>query len=205
MHSIGLISRSTQLRVFRGVFRFSFSFSSVALLVSRVFPFQHAFQHAFQQQKKRHREGHATPFHTLVPRSSLAVPGTPSATSPRSQFVGRPWLRSDTFSKTGPLAPCATEPLTGDLDSVGSVDFFLFSLLLVLPLWQLLVFLVSCFLCCYFGSCFVCLFRQRFPFCFGCVIRVVYGIWLRVWTHVRVRGWIGRKLATCVDACHVAS
>ena len=138
---------------------------------------------------------------------------------PLSDLATQPIRRPDRtpLARLGPLAPCATEPLTGDLDSVGSVDFFFpcflcchfgsffFPCFLCLPLWQLLVFLVSCaaslgslFLYASLGSVF-------FLSVVGCVIRVVYGIWLRVWTHVRVRGWIGRKLATCVDACHVAS
>ena len=67
---------------------FPFFVSSVALSWCHVFSrFSTRFSTRFQAQKKRHREGHATPFHTLVPRSSLAVPGTPSATSQRSQFV----------------------------------------------------------------------------------------------------------------------
>ena len=111
---------------------------------------------------------------------------------PLSDLATQPIRRPDRtpLARLGPLAPCATEPLTGDLDSVGSVDFlfpcflcchfgsFLFSLCFVLPLWQLLVF--PCFLCCYFGSflfslCFVLPLWQLLVFLVSCFLCCYFG------------------------------
>ena len=113
---------------------FPFFVSSVALSWCHVFSrFSTRFSTRFQAQKKRHREGHATPFHTLVPRSSLAVPGTPSATSQRSQFVD---ATGTLWQDWAPSPVCYGAPHR----HFGSC-------------WQcgfLLVF--PCFLCCHFGS-----------------------------------------------------
>ena len=154
---------------------FLFSFSSVALSWCYVFS---RFSTRFNNKKKdTERDTRHLSTHLYVPQSSRH-PLSDLATQPIRLATLAPidlWFctfcqtRPAAFGKTGPLAPCATEPLTGDLDCVGS----LISLFLMLPLW---------------AACFVYLFRQCvFPICFGCVIRVVYGIWLCVWTHVRVR------------------
>ena len=101
----------------------------------------------------------SSPWHPL---SDLATQPIRLATSAPT--------RPAPFGKTGPLALCATEPLTGDLDYVSSVVF--------------LFFLTSC--AASLGSlfCFIYLFRQCvFLSVFGCVI----------WGCVR-------NLVTCMDA-----
>ena len=172
---------------------FVFVFECCTLLVSRVFRVSARVLARVFNNKRKDTERDTRHLRPLPHTPSCATELLSSPWHPLSDLATQPIRRPDRtpLARLGPLAPCATEPLTGDLDSVGSVDF-----------------LFPCFLC--------CLFRQLVLFCmplqaafsylfFGCVIRVVYGIWLRVWTHVRVRGWIGQKLATCVDACHVAS
>ena len=168
-----------------------------SLLVSRVFPVSARVLARVLIIKEKTPRGTRDTFPHPRATELLSSPW-----HPLSDLATQPIRRPDRtpLARLGPLAPCATEPLTGDLDSVGSVDFF-FSLLLVLPLWQLLVFLVFC--AASLGSLFcIYLFRQCFFYLFwmcysGCVRNLATcvdvrtgqrmdwtGSWLCVWTYV---------------------
>ena len=88
------------------------------------------------KEKDTERDTRHLSTHLCVPTSSR---------HPLSDLATQPirWPDRTPLARLGPLAPCATEPLTGDLDCVSSVDFLFF---LVFCAATLAVFCFFCFL-----------------------------------------------------------
>ena len=167
IHSVGLISRSTQLRLkwpFHSIPRFPMSFpffvfECCTLLVSRVFPVSaRVSARVFNNKRKdTERDTRHLSTHLYVPTSSRH-PLSDLATQPIRLATLAPidlWFCTFWPDATGTLwqdwapSPVCYGAPHGRFGLCWQCGFP-FSLLLVLPLWQFLVF--PCFLCCLFGQ-----------------------------------------------------